>query len=46
MLGRRIKLIDWGCRYGPHKIIITTLTGHRYLSRRRSTMITVVRRSY
>jgi Domain of unknown function (DUF222) len=33
MPGWRIKLIDCGFHTGPHKIIITTPTGHHYLSR-------------
>jgi Domain of unknown function (DUF222)/HNH endonuclease len=33
MPGWRIKLIDCGLHGGPHKIIITTPTGHHYLSR-------------
>jgi Domain of unknown function (DUF222) len=33
MPGWRIKLIDCGFHGGPHKIIITTPTGHHYLSR-------------
>jgi hypothetical protein len=33
MPGRRVKLIDCGFHTGPHKIIITTPTGHHYLSR-------------
>jgi hypothetical protein len=33
MPGWTIKLIDCGFHTGPHKIIITTPTGHHYLSR-------------
>jgi hypothetical protein len=33
MPGWNIKLIDCGFHGGPHKIIITTPTGHHYLSR-------------
>ena len=33
MPGWHIKLIDCGFHNGPHKIIITTPTGHHYLSR-------------
>jgi hypothetical protein len=33
MPGWHIKLIDCGFHTGPHKIIITTPTGHHYLSR-------------
>jgi hypothetical protein len=33
MPGWRIKLIDCGFHSGPHKIIITTPTGHHYFSR-------------
>jgi len=33
MPGWSIKLIDCGFHTGPHKIIITTPTGHHYLSR-------------
>jgi hypothetical protein len=33
MPGWTIKLIDCGFYTGPHKIIITTPTGHHYLSR-------------
>ena len=33
MPGWRIELLDCGFHTGPHKIIITTPTGHHYLSR-------------
>jgi hypothetical protein len=33
MPGWHLKLVDCGFRIGPHKIIITTPTGHHYLSR-------------
>ncbi len=33
MPGWRIELVDCGFHSGPHKIIITTPTGHHYLSR-------------
>ena len=33
MPGWHIKLIDCGYHTGPHKIIITTPTGHHYLRR-------------
>jgi hypothetical protein len=35
MRGSRIKLIDFGLHDTAHKIIITTVAGHCYLSRRR-----------
>jgi len=33
MPGWHINVINYGLRDGPHKIIITTPTGHHYLSR-------------
>ena len=36
MPGSRMKLIDCGFHDSSHKMIITALTGHCYLSRRRS----------
>ena len=33
MPGWRIELVDCGFHSGPHKIIISTPTGHHYLSR-------------